>query len=246
MLREFPSRSPAMTQTKDERFRGASKLGQSEYSEGFDRSSRGSKIWLDIRSMSIRRRRRRRLDAADYKIKKQYILEGELLIWNDEDERIKSFHKIRRYIKRSGRFIGITRDSSVDSNEYLMIMFYDILLLDDTICIRELYDRRRRLFESLIHCISDRTDIGNREIIDFSFFEAPELLKEVFTRTIIRRWEEFILKNCDNLYFSFKKIKSFIKLKKDYISGLGDTADFAVIRGYRDARNEQKFKIRKL
>jgi DNA ligase-4 len=118
--------------------------------------------------------------------------------------------------------------------------------LDDVIYIREFYNRRRRVFEFLIYYIFSRADIGNREIINFSSFNISKLLNEIFNRTIIRRWEGFILKNCDNPYFSFKEIKSFIKLKKDYISDLKDTTDFTIIRGYRDARDEQKFRIRKL
>jgi DNA ligase-4 len=149
-------------------------------------------------------------------------------------------------MKRSGRFIRIARNSFIDSNKYFMIIFYNILLLDDIVYIRKSYDRRRRLFESLIYCISNRIDIRNREIIDFSSFNISELLSEVFTRVIIRRWEEFILKNYDNLYFLFKEIKSFIKLKKDYIPDLGNTINFAAIEKYRDAKDEQEFKIGKL
>jgi DNA ligase 4 len=89
-------------------------------------------------------------------------------------------------VKRSGRFIGTARDSPIDSNEHLMIIFYDILLLNDIICIREFHDRRRRLLKSLIHCISDRADIRNREIIDFSSFDVPELFNKAFIRAITR------------------------------------------------------------
>ncbi len=149
-------------------------------------------------------------------------------------------------MKRSDRFIRITRDSPVDSNKYFIIIFYNILLLDDTVCIRESYNRRRYLFKSLIRYISGRADIRSREIIDFSSFNISELFSKAFTRAITRRWEGFILKNWDNLYFSFKKTKSFIKLKKDYISGLGDTTNFTIIRGYRDARDEQELRIKKL
>jgi DNA ligase-4 len=55
-----------------------------------------------------------------------------------------------------------------------------------------------------------------------------------------------VLKGCDDPYFSFKGTKSFIKLKKDYIPGLGDTADFAIIGAHRDARDEQELMIGKL
>ena len=55
-----------------------------------------------------------------------------------------------------------------------------------------------------------------------------------------------MLKDCDNPYFLFHGTKSFIKLKKDHIAGLGDTADFTIISGRRDTRDEQKLRIGKL
>jgi hypothetical protein len=55
-----------------------------------------------------------------------------------------------------------------------------------------------------------------------------------------------ILKGYDNPYFLFHGIKLFIKLKKDHIADLRDTADFAIISGRRDIRDEQKLGIGKL
>jgi DNA ligase-4 len=55
-----------------------------------------------------------------------------------------------------------------------------------------------------------------------------------------------VLKGCDNLYFLFHGTKSFIKLKKDHIAGFGDTANFAIVSGRRDARDEQELGIGKL
>jgi DNA ligase 4 len=55
-----------------------------------------------------------------------------------------------------------------------------------------------------------------------------------------------VLKGCSNPYFLFNKSKLSIKLKKDYIPGLGDTADFAIIGGRRDTRDKQEFDIGKL
>jgi hypothetical protein len=47
-----------------------------------------------------------------------------------------------------------------------------------------------------------------------------------------------VLKGCDNPYFSLDSAKAFIKLKKDYIVGLGDIANFAIVSGHRDAKDE--------
>ncbi|KAH7109337.1 hypothetical protein EDB81DRAFT_769177 [Dactylonectria macrodidyma] len=182
------------------------------------------------------------LDTAGCKIKKRCILEGELLVWND-DGRIEPFHKIRRHVKRSGRFLGATRDSPVESSEHLMIMFYDILLLDDIVCGLDTHDERRRRLQSLVRRIPGRTDIGSREVIDFSSFDAAERLSDTFAQAITQRWEGFVLKGCDDPYFSFNGSKPFIKLKKDYIPGLGDTADFVIIGGRRDAGDEHELGI---
>jgi DNA ligase-4 len=55
-----------------------------------------------------------------------------------------------------------------------------------------------------------------------------------------------VLKGCDGPYFLFHGIKSFIKLKKDHIAGLGDIADFVIVSGRRDVRDEQELGIGKL
>ncbi|KAH7125058.1 hypothetical protein B0J13DRAFT_647263, partial [Dactylonectria estremocensis] len=182
------------------------------------------------------------LDTAGCKFKKRCILEGELLVWND-DGRIEPFHKIRRHVKRSGRFLGAARDSPVELSEHLMIMFYDILLLDDIVCGLETHDERRRQLQSLVRRIPGRTDIGSREVINFSSFDAAERLSETFAQAITQRWEGFVLKGCDDTYFSFNRSRPFIKLKKDYIPGLGDTADFVIIGGRRNAGDEHELGI---
>jgi DNA ligase 4 len=44
----------------------------------------------------------------------------------------------------------------------------------------------------------------------------------------------------------FNSANSFIKLKKDYILGLKDTADFAIVRGHCNTKDKQEISIRKL
>jgi DNA ligase 4 len=121
-----------------------------------------------------------------------------------------------------------------------MIMFYDILLLDDIICGLETHGERRRLLQSLVRRIPGRTDIGSREVIEFSSFGAAERLRETFARAITQRWEGFVLKACDGPYFSFNGSRPFIKLNNGYIPGLSDAADYAIIGGRRDAEEEHE------
>lgn len=52
-----------------------------------------------------------RLGQSDCVIKSRCILEGELLVWNELEGCIQPFYKIRRYVSRSGRFLGTNQDS---------------------------------------------------------------------------------------------------------------------------------------
>jgi DNA ligase-4 len=52
-----------------------------------------------------------RIGEQDCRLSQHCILEGELLVWSDKEERILEFHKLRKYISRSGTFIGTDNDS---------------------------------------------------------------------------------------------------------------------------------------
>ncbi|KAJ6436018.1 DNA ligase (ATP) [Purpureocillium lavendulum] len=187
-----------------------------------------------------------KLGTADCAIKKQCILEGELLVWNDDTRTIAPFHRIRKHVRRSGRLLGAAQNSPVTANEHLMVMFYDLLLLDDTFCARESLDKRRHRLQSLVCRIPGHADIGSREVVTFSLMNAAEELTAVFARAITQRWEGLVLKGCDDPYFTFDNSKLFIKLKKDYIPGLGDSADFIIVGGHHNTDDEHDIGMGKL
>jgi DNA ligase-4 len=186
------------------------------------------------------------ISAAEGRIKKHCILEGELLIWSDKTKAIEPFHKIRKHVQRSGRWLGNQADSPASLHEHLMIMFYDVLLLDGDILLRKPHNKRRRVLESLVKCTPGWAEIGTREKIDFSSRRASEQLRAAFASAITQHWEGFVLKGCDDPYIPTDGRGRRIKLKKDYITGLGDTLDFAIVAGRRDPKAEQDLHLGKL
>jgi len=186
------------------------------------------------------------ISATEGRIKKHCILEGELLIWNDKTKTIEPFHKIRKHVQRSGRWLGNQADSPASFHEHLMMVFYDILLLDENILLRKPHCKRRRALESLVKCTPGWAEIGTREKIDFSSRRAPEQLRAAFASAITQRWEGFVLKGCDDPYIPMDGRGRCIKLKKNYITGLGDTLDFAIVGGRRDPKAEQDLHLGKL
>jgi DNA ligase 4 len=187
-----------------------------------------------------------KLGRKDCPIKKQCILEGELLIWHEKEQRIQPFEKIRKHVARNGRFLGNDQDSPRDHQERLMIMFYDLLLYDDILCLNESLEQRRSRLRSLVRRVPGQAELGYREKINFASTDAKSMIRLAFAKCISKGWEGFVLKGCDDPYFSLASSPRCIKLKKDYITGLGDMADLAVIGGRRVARDEHALNIGKL
>jgi DNA ligase 4 len=186
------------------------------------------------------------ISTTEGRIKRHCILEGELLVWSDKTKAIEPFHKIRKHVQRSGRWLGNQADSPASLHEHLMMVFYDILLLDENILLRKPHSKRRRVLESLVKCTPGWAEIGTREKIDFSSRRAPEQLRAAFASAITQHWEGFVLKGCDDPYIPMDGRGRCIKLKKDYITGLGDTLDFAIVAGRWDPKAEQDLHLGKL
>lgn len=116
-----------------------------------------------------------------------------------------------------------------------MIYYYDLLLKDDEPVINNTNSTRRLLLEQVVKQTTGRAGLVVRKIIRFDSSDGPKQLQEYLTQAFVRRWEGLVLKPYDEPYFRTKnhakaKYSSvWIKLKKDYIPGLGDTADFAII-----------------
>ncbi|OJK00137.1 hypothetical protein ASPACDRAFT_10914, partial [Aspergillus aculeatus ATCC 16872] len=176
-----------------------------------------------------------KLGAPGCKVSQRCILEGELLVWSDKHNKIMDFHKLRKFISRSGTFIGTESDSPPQPHEHLMMVFFDILLHDDNICLRRPHRERRLLLKDIIHVVPGRADIAEQQIVDFSRHDGQARLESIFSRGIAQRWEGFVLKGCEDPYFTLfsgqenNTFGRWIKLKKDYIPGLGDTVDLAII-----------------
>jgi DNA ligase 4 len=92
-------------------------------------------------------------------------------------------------------------------------MFYDLLLLDNTVCMKKAHDERRQRLHSIIQCLPGRADIRSWETINFSSRYASDMLLKAFARAIIRGWEGFVLKGREDPFFLTFGGNQFLKLK---------------------------------
>ena len=174
------------------------------------------------------------LGRAGCKIRSRCIIEGELLIWSTSKRQIEPFHKIRRHILHGGRTLGMAVDSPRRADEQVMIMYYDLLLLDDKVAAMSPQEDRRKTLKGLVRKIPGVADVCERHLINFGSSRAKNELRDAFARAIKSGWEGFVLKSSNEAYFSWKSGTRSIKLKKD-LMGLGETADLCIVGARRDA-----------
>ncbi|KAJ4508685.1 hypothetical protein HRR83_005777 [Exophiala dermatitidis] len=186
------------------------------------------------------------LDNADCPIQRNCIVEGELLVWSRSKRAVQPFHVIRKHVMHGLRFLGAEADSPRKPDEQLMIMFYDILLLDDKVLTNKPHAERRELLRAVVRPVEGQSEIGYRNVIDFSKRDCKDGLRELFVHAINERWEGLVLKGCKDPYFSWEESSSVIKLKKDYIAGLGDTVDLCIVGGRREQSVVDELKIGQL
>ncbi|KAI1462370.1 hypothetical protein F4805DRAFT_410367 [Annulohypoxylon moriforme] len=186
-----------------------------------------------------------KLSDADCPLTIGCILEGELVVYSNKENKILPFHKIRKYVSRSGSFIGTSFDSQPHDYEHLMIVYYDVLMIDDESLLGIRQSERFKRLSELITCRKGCAQLVQREIISFSRPSAASKLREAFAKCIVSRNEGLVLKP-DEPYFDFsinpKPYTCNIKLKKEYVQGWGDVGDFAVIGASYDAAKAKEYK----
>ena len=128
-----------------------------------------------------------------------------------------------------------------------MIIYYDVMLIDEDPVVHRPHWKRRQLLERLVDRIKGRADIVWQKHVRFDRPTGPEKLKKALALAFAQRWEGLILKPSDEPYFNLGKPAQrmfpsrWVKLKKDCINGLGDTADFAVVGAGYDINDAGKY-----
>ena len=193
-----------------------------------------------------------RLGRPECKIKKQAILLGELFVWSDQEREPMPFDKIRKHVTRSGVRIGADEDSQRHPEEHLAIAFFDLLLLDGEVVMTKPIEERRQWLREVYTKIEGRAMGAQWKVVDFADKErSKKVLLQQFAASNAGRCEGLVLKPCCLPYFALHSNADgfkhgFIKLKSDYISDMGDEADFAVIGASYNAQQGLKSDVKRL
>ena len=123
-----------------------------------------------------------------------------------------------------------------------MVVFFDVLLVDDEPVLHRSYKERQLRLRSLVTRIEGKAEIVWQRVVDFSRSDGPKALNLCLANALAQRWEGLVLKPLNESYFAYgsqkrsKYSSCWVKLKKDCIDGLGDTADIAIVGAAYDPR----------
>ncbi len=128
-----------------------------------------------------------------------------------------------------------------------MLMFFDILALDEEQVLALKQHERRRLLERVIRRIPGRADLAKYQVVRFSSPGSARELRNVFAKCITTRGEGLVMKPADEPYFDFQNSRTFrsccIKLKKEAFGAFGDVGDFAIIGAAYDPVKAKTYRI---
>lgn len=122
--------------------------------------------------------------------------------------------------------------------DHLALVYFDVLLLDSVSLLSTPYAQRREILESIVRPIAGQSMFSDRVSINLhSQSEAQILssLERVFQNVVDNCQEGIVLKADEASYHDLRF--QWVKLKKDYIPGYGDTLDLVVVgAGWGKAR----------
>ncbi|KAI9345551.1 hypothetical protein BDR26DRAFT_856255 [Obelidium mucronatum] len=172
------------------------------------------------------------------------ILDSELLVYNEDTETIEPFHAARVFASEASR----STDEAISSaRKHYMLVFFDIMYLNGDSLINLPYSQRRKILESVIRPIPNFSNVSETRIFKLpaaseSFLDGGSSgicggvdvvcseLRKHFLQVCARPAEGLVCKGLNGRYEPGRDTL-WMKLKKDYIEGFGDTADFTVVGG---------------
>ncbi|KAG8965975.1 hypothetical protein FRC03_012710 [Tulasnella sp. 419] len=185
------------------------------------------------------------------------ILEAEMVCYNEKNHQIDEFWRIRSLIEYTSegararfrrRNYGNSSRAQVESQDdapeydeslksngtdhghrHFMLVFFDILALDGQNLLNSPYRNRREKLEGVIREIPGYSALAKRNQVDLSRQDAVEQLQSIFSECLANHEEGLVLKPDYSTYNAMAPASRWIKMKADYIPGLGDTVDLAVI-----------------
>ncbi|KAJ3484873.1 hypothetical protein NLI96_g5327 [Meripilus lineatus] len=198
------------------------------------------------------------------KVSENVVLEAEMVAYSDALDRIDEFWRIRSLITSTAigpRHVDVPKitshindnaelsqysmlsNASDGGTRHLALVFFDVLMLDSATLLHKPYSERREILESVINIIPRYSMFAERYPIPMSSVRSGPAshLRQIFAQHIADHQEGVVLKADEGKYN--QGYLPWVKLKKDYIPGHGDTLDLAILGAVWEKERARELRV---
>lgn len=146
----------------------------------------------------------------------EIILDGEILLMDTKTGNPLPFGTL-----------GIHKKNNF-SDATVCVFIFDIIMLDGVSFLDEPITKRRSVLENHIKRIPNRVELSEARVVQYENIEDE--LSEMMAKAMREKLEGLVLKPLQTIYKP--NARHWLKLKKDYLAGMGDSADLVLLGGY--------------
>ncbi|KAH7922581.1 DNA ligase/mRNA capping enzyme [Leucogyrophana mollusca] len=203
------------------------------------------------------------LEALGSSSTENVILDAEMVAFSDESQAIDEFWRIRGLISRTAQGVragavfgtggmhdehsyldscpSLHSNASDYTSRHLAIVFFDVLLVGNASLLSVPYSTRRSILESLINIVPGYSMLAERRVVETDRDNAVGTLRQIWAEKIADHEEGLVLKASEASYNDFRL--PWVKLKKDYVPGYGDTIDLVVLAAAWDKHRARELRV---
>ncbi|WVQ75063.1 hypothetical protein IAR50_004672 [Cryptococcus sp. DSM 104548] len=181
---------------------------------------------------------------------KSIILEAEIVPYNEENRDggrgpgIEEFWQLKKAGVNAPSAASLAAGRWDDRSRHVCLVFFDCLHVDGRNLLHTRYDERRRILEDSIIPIPGFSMLAERTRIKLCL--RPDHLVQrdldnLFKASNLAREEGLILKAAESTYAAMQW--PWVKLKKDYIEGMGDCVDHVMVGAGWDVDRARELRV---
>ncbi|EIW79187.1 DNA ligase/mRNA capping enzyme [Coniophora puteana RWD-64-598 SS2] len=182
------------------------------------------------------------LEALSIGNRENIILDAEMVAYSEDRDAVDEFWRIGGLIANTAhtaraRFLrnngndgnegGVANTQTTEPNCHLVLVFFDVLFIGHASLLHVPYSARRSMLESVIKVVPGRSMLAKRRSVEAGRDDSLPMLRSIWAESIADHEEGLVLKASNGRYNDRRL--PWVKLKKDYVPGYGDTIDLVLV-----------------